>query len=58
MNVRGTPTADSAEKQRLREFHCRQHDYQEFIDPHSGGFIRCRKCGKEIDCEDPDEDLG
>lgn len=30
------------------------HDYQEFIDPKSGGFIRCKDCGHEVDCEDPD----
>ena len=34
------------------------HDYQEFIDPDSGGFVRCKDCGKEVDCEDPDGDLG
>ena len=32
--------------------------YQEFIDPQSGGFMRCKDCGKEVDCEDPDGDLG
>lgn len=57
-NVRGSETADNAEAQRLREFDCRQHDSQTFIDPDCGGFIRCLKCGKEIDCEDPDGDLG
>lgn len=34
------------------------HDYQPFIDPRSGGFIRCKDCGKEVDCEDPDGDMG
>lgn len=34
------------------------HDFKEFIDPNSGGFIRCKDCGKEVDCEDPDGDLG
>lgn len=34
------------------------HDFEEFIDPQSGGFIRCLDCGKEVDCEDPDGDLG
>lgn len=40
---------------------CRErgfHDYEEFIDPQSGGFVKCRDCGKTIDCEDPDGDLG
>ncbi len=37
---------------------CYYHDWEEFIDPHRGGFIRCRLCGKEIDCEDPDGDIG
>jgi hypothetical protein len=34
------------------------HDWEECIDPKSGGFIRCRVCGYSIDCEDPDGDLG
>ena len=34
------------------------HDYESFIDPNSGGFIRCKDCGHEVDCEDPDGDLG
>lgn len=34
------------------------HNYEEFIDPRSGGFIRCKDCGKQVDCEDPDGDLG
>jgi hypothetical protein len=34
------------------------HDWEEFIDPRSGGFIRCKRCGAERDCEDPDGDLG
>jgi hypothetical protein len=40
---------------------CRErgyHDDQELIDPESGGYIKCRDCGREIDCEDPDGDLG
>lgn len=37
---------------------CLQHDWNQFIDPRSGGFIRCSKCGMERDCEDPDGDLG
>jgi hypothetical protein len=32
------------------------HDFEELIDPRSGGFMRCRDCGKEVDCEDPDGD--
>lgn len=27
------------------------HDWEELIDPNSGGFVRCKKCGKEEDCE-------
>jgi hypothetical protein len=34
------------------------HNYEEFIDPKSGGFIRCKICGKTVDCEDPDGDMG
>jgi len=34
------------------------HDWEELIDPGSGGWMRCKKCGKSIDCEDPDGDLG
>lgn len=34
------------------------HDYKEYIDPQSGGFIKCKDCGKTVDCEDPDGDLG
>ena len=26
-------------------------EYEEFIDPDSGGFQRCTNCGREIDCE-------
>lgn len=33
------------------------HDYQEFIDPQSGGFIQCKDCGKQVDCENPDGDV-
>ena len=32
------------------------HDWQEFIDPQSGGYHRCRDCGKVEDLEDPDGD--
>ena len=28
------------------------HDDQEFIDPKSGGFTRCKDCGLEIDREE------
>lgn len=34
------------------------HDWKEYIDPRSGGFMRCQRCGLDIDCEDPDSDLG
>lgn len=40
---------------------CRErgyHDWREFIDPQSGGFVECKTCGKQVDCEDPDGDLG
>jgi hypothetical protein len=30
------------------------HDWQEFIDPDSAGFMKCRDCGKEVDCEGVD----
>lgn len=30
---------------------CRHHDFEEFIDPESGGFVRCRNCGHTVDCE-------
>jgi hypothetical protein len=30
------------------------HNYEECIDPNSGGFIRCRDCGHSIDCEGED----
>jgi hypothetical protein len=35
---------------------CLNHDWEEFIDPNSGGYMRCKKCGAVIDCEDPDGD--
>jgi hypothetical protein len=28
------------------------HEWEELIDPMSGGFVRCRKCGRELDCEE------
>lgn len=34
------------------------HVYQEFIDPQSGGWMRCKDCSKAVDCEDPDGDMG
>lgn len=37
---------------------CLDHEWKEYIDPRSGGFKRCMKCGLDIDCEDPDGDLG
>lgn len=33
------------------------HDWEELIDPESGGWMRCKTCGRAIDCEDPDGDL-
>ena len=32
------------------------HNDEEFIDPRSGGFVRCLDCGRDKDCEDPDGD--
>lgn len=34
------------------------HEDEEFIDPRSGGFTRCKTCGRDVDREDPDGDLG
>lgn len=31
------------------------HDDQEMIDPKSGGFVRCKTCGRDVDREE-DED--
>lgn len=31
------------------------HEWEAFIDPRSGGFVRCRICGISRDCEDPME---
>lgn len=34
---------------------CRErgyHDFQEFIDPNSGGFERCKDCGLDVDREE------
>lgn len=28
------------------------HDDQEFIDPESGGFVRCKTCGRDVDFEE------
>jgi len=33
------------------------HDYEECIDPKSGGYVRCKDCGHTVDCEDPDGDI-
>lgn len=33
------------------------HEWEEKIDPKSGGFIKCSDCGFQVDCEDPDGDL-
>jgi len=32
------------------------HDYESRIDPKTGGFLQCKDCGKQRDCEDPDGD--
>lgn len=34
------------------------HNFEELIDPLSGWFLHCKDCGYEVDCEDPDGDLG
>jgi hypothetical protein len=37
---------------------CRErgyHDDEEFIDPRSGGFVRCKDCGRDMDCEESEE---
>jgi len=31
------------------------HEDEEFIDPQSGGFTRCRTCGRDVDCEQSEE---
>ena len=31
------------------------HDDEEFIDPKSGGFTRCKDCGRDIDREESEE---
>lgn len=51
--------ADTRKTPRISENDCGPfHDWQAFIDPQSGGFARCSRCGAERDCEDPDGDLG
>lgn len=35
-----------------------EHEWEPFIDPKSGLFRRCKKCGLEEDLEDPDGDIG
>lgn len=59
-----TPTQIRQMEKRARKFTGRDkcnhrgfHDFQELIDPRSGGFQRCRECGLEQDCEDPDGDV-
>lgn len=37
---------------------CYAHDFEHFIDPKSGGWVRCKCCGAEYDCEDPECDEG
>lgn len=46
-----------AEKEANSEI-CRErgyHDEEEFIDPQSGGFTRCKTCGYEVDREESEE---
>lgn len=31
------------------------HDDESFIDPQSGGFDRCKTCGREVDREDSED---
>jgi hypothetical protein len=31
------------------------HDDEEFIDPKSGGFTRCKVCGRDVDREESEE---
>jgi len=31
------------------------HDDAEFIDPRSGGFTRCKTCGRDVDREESEE---
>lgn len=31
------------------------HDEEEFIDPKSGGFTRCKTCGRDVDREESEE---
>lgn len=31
------------------------HDWEEFIDPQSGGFTRCKTCGLDVDREESEE---
>lgn len=31
------------------------HDEEEFIDPKSGGFTRCKDCGRDVDREESEE---
>jgi len=30
------------------------HEDEEFIDPRSGGFVRCKICKRDMDCEGQD----
>ena len=34
---------------------CGYHDDEEFIDPKSGGFTRCKVCGRDVDREEREE---
>ena len=31
------------------------HDEEEFIDPKSGGFTRCKDCGRDVDREESED---
>ena len=48
----------SQEPTELQQRICRErgyHDDEEFIDPRSGGFTRCKDCGRDVDREDDEE---
>jgi len=50
-----TPNIKAATELTRGQRICRErgyHDDEEFIDPQSGGFTRCKDCGLEIDREE------
>jgi hypothetical protein len=53
-----TPQQDPLTKGQRICFDRGYHEDEEFIDPRSGGFVRCKTCGRDVDIEDPDGDLG